>query len=176
MVDPYKVIVFVVRWPRWPPSWFLDTLCPWKLKAVHVGPPVCGGRAAGQGLTLGSRDKPSFDLYLLRFDLGKPWVGRGESEDPLTCDGFALCRCNKIGVAGLVFVPLSFDIDKLAGCNRFLLLRRLVFVPPGLPNLLEPVVFQGKVLACVLVSGEVQLTRGEAVASNAIVHVGDRLA
>ena len=125
---------------------------------MAVDSPVCGGDPVGESLALWSGNKPALNLYLLRLDFGQSRMGRGVAQNSLACDGFALSCCHKVGVAGLVLVPFSSDVNKLSRCNQFPRLCRLVMFPPRLPDLLERIVFQVEVLACVLVPGEVQLT------------------
>ena len=78
-------------------------------------------------------------------------MGRGEPEHSLAGDGLALGGSHEVGITALVLVSFAFGIDDLAGSNGWPSLRRSVLLPPSLPDLLEPVVLQGKVLACVLV-------------------------
>ena len=126
---------------------------------MAVDSPVRGGDPVGESLALWSRNKPALNLYLFRLNFRQSRVGRGVAENSLACDGVVIGCSHKVWVTGLVLVPLSLDIDKLSRCNQFPRLCRLVMFPSGLPDLLEPVVLQGEVLACVLVPGEVQLTR-----------------
>ena len=100
----------------------------------------------------------------------------GEPEDPLGCDGLTISCRHQVRSSGLVLVPLAFDKDHLAGPNPWLVLNRGVLAPPSLPDFLEFLISEGKVFACVLVPGEVELTGREAMASDAIIQVGDRLA
>ena len=81
----------------------------------------------------------------------------GGPQDFLACDHFALSCCDEHWIASQMFGSLTFYIDNLAGSNEWLRVRWGVLVSSSLPDLFEPSVLQGEVLASVLVSGEVQL-------------------
>ena len=91
----------------------------------------------------------------------------------MTGDHLAFGSCHKERVATHVLGPLTFDVDDLSRDNGCFDLRSRLLFLSRLSDLLEPCVLEGEVLACVLVPGKVELTGGEAMASNTVVQVGD---
>ena len=126
---------------------------------VHICSPVCRGITAwqdlGYNLSLGSGEEPLVNCQPVRHDLGRAEVGSGGPQDFLACDHLALSSRDKEWIASKVFGALTFYIDYLAGGNGCPYVWRGVFVSSCLPDLLEPGVLQGEVLASVLIPGEV---------------------